>query len=77
MKINYQFADPEQVQVTISATMTVAEWRVVAGKLLHNRESDKSPLYPFTNLGDTILEAISLSIAKAEIKGGRQDEINF
>lgn len=77
MKINYQFADPEQVQVTISATMTVAEWRVVAGKLLHNRESDKSPLYPFTNLGDTILEAISLSIAKAEIRGGRQDEINF
>jgi len=76
MKINYQFADPEQVQVTISATMTVAEWRVVAGKLLHNRESDKSPLYPFTNLGDTILEAISLSIAKAEIRGGRQDEIN-
>lgn len=77
MKINYQFADPEQVQVTISATMTVAEWRVVAGKLLHNRESDKSPLYPFTNLGDTILEAISLSIAKAEVRGGRQDEINF
>lgn len=64
MKINYQFADPEQVQVTISATMTVAEWRIVADRLKY--EPSAQFHYPYSRLHYAIIEAANSAITKAE-----------
>jgi len=64
MKINYQFTGPERVQVTISATMTVAEWRVVADRLKY--EPSAQFHYPYSRLRDTIIEAANSAITKAE-----------
>lgn len=66
MKVRFQFADPEQVEVAITITMTVREWRVAGERLKH--DSAASPSYPYAGLCNAIIEAIKASIEKAEIE---------
>lgn len=63
MKITSQFANPEAVEVTISATMTVSQWRVV-----HQRLNLSPYNHPSWELATAISKAAAAAIEKSMIK---------
>lgn len=63
MNITSQFANPEDIEVTISATMTVGQWRDV-----HRRLNEPPYNYPSWEFAGAISKAASVAIEKSTIK---------
>ena len=64
MRIIAEYAKPETIEVTISATMSVSAWRDVAEAI---KQSDKSHLHAPSELRNAIYETITNIVAKTEV----------